>query len=72
MGEASQLLTLAECAALLRLKLSTLRSWRLKRHHLPFVKLGSRVYVRRADCEELIRASIVPARPAADRDGAQP
>lgn len=58
----SELLTLAEAAGLLRLKISTLRDWRCKRRNLGFVKLGGRVFVRRSDCEALIAASIVPAR----------
>ena len=61
----SELLTVAEAGAVLRLQPSTVRSWILKRR-IPFVKLGSRVFLRRSDCEALIAASIVPARE--DRD----
>jgi hypothetical protein len=60
----TELLNLAEASALLRLKVSTLRAWRLRGEHLNFVKLGSRVFVRRSDCEALIASSIVPAREA--------
>jgi len=56
----TELLTIAEAADLLRLRPSTLRSWILKRR-IPFVKLGSRVFIRRSDCEALIAASVVPA-----------
>jgi len=56
-----ELLTLPEGSAMLRLQLSTLRSWTLKKR-IPYVKLGSRVFIRRGDCEALISASIVPAR----------
>jgi excisionase family DNA binding protein len=55
------LLTLAEASSLLRLKISTLRAWILKRR-IPHVKLGSRVFIRLSDCEALIAASLVPAR----------
>jgi excisionase family DNA binding protein len=55
-----ELLTLAEAAKLLRLELSTLRSWRLKQCHLPFLKMGRLVFLRRADVEAFIAASIVP------------
>jgi excisionase family DNA binding protein len=55
------LLTIAEAASLLRLKPSTIRAWVLKRR-IPHVKLGSRVFIRRSDCEALIAASLVLAR----------
>ena len=61
----SELLTIAEASAALRLQPSTVRSWILKRQ-IPFVKLGSRVFIRRSDCDALIAASLVPARE--DRD----
>jgi excisionase family DNA binding protein len=61
------LLTLAEASSLLRLKVSTLRSWLLKKR-IPYVKLGGRVFLRRSDCDALIAASLVPAFPAADRE----
>ena len=54
------LLTLPEAAPLLRLKVSTLRAW-IFRRKLPYVKLGARVLLRRADVDALITASIVPA-----------
>lgn len=57
----SELLTVTEAAALLRLQPSTVRSWILKRR-IAFVKLGSRVFLRRSDCEALISAGFVPAR----------
>jgi excisionase family DNA binding protein len=61
MAADSELLTLLEASAMLRLQPSTLRSWILKRR-IPFVKLGSRVLLRRSDCEALIAACVIPAR----------
>ena len=55
-----ELLTIPEAAALLRLKPSTVRAWLLKRR-IAYVKLGRRVFLRRADVEELIAQSVVPA-----------
>jgi excisionase family DNA binding protein len=52
--ELPQLMTLKEAAKFLRLQVSTLRAWRLKKRHLAFVTLGGRVLVRRQDCETLI------------------
>jgi excisionase family DNA binding protein len=54
-------MTVAESAALLRLKPSTVRAWILEKR-IPYVKLGGRVFLRRSDCEALIAASLVPAR----------
>lgn len=55
------LLTLPEAASLLRLRVSTLRAWVLRRR-IPYCKVGRLVRVRRADIERLIAASVVPAR----------
>jgi len=55
-----ELLTVPEASALLRLKPSTLRAWILHRK-IAHVKLGSRVFIRWADCEALIAVSVVPA-----------
>ena len=55
------LLTVPETANYLRLKVSTIRSWILKRR-IPFVKLGGRVFVRKADAQDLIDRSLVPAK----------
>jgi excisionase family DNA binding protein len=57
----SSLLTVAESAALLRLKPSTVRAWVLHRK-IAYVKLGGRVFLRTSDCEALIATSLVPAR----------
>lgn len=59
-----KLLTIAEGAACLGLKPSTLRAWRLKREHLPFVQLGRAVRVRLADLQALIDAGTVPPKPS--------
>jgi len=56
----TDLLTLPEAAPLLRLKVSTLRAWVFRRK-LPYLKIGSRVLLRRADVDAFIAASIVPA-----------
>lgn len=56
----SELLTLPETASLLRLKVSTLRAWILRRK-LPYCKVGRLVRIRRADVEALIAGSLVPA-----------
>ena len=63
LANSSELLTLPEASAMLRLQPSTLRSWILKKR-IAYVKLGSRVFVRRSDLEALIAASFVPAREA--------
>lgn len=56
----TELLTIPEASAVLRLKPSTVRSWLLKRR-VPFVKLGSRVFIRTEDCMALIKAGLRPA-----------
>ncbi len=61
----SELLTVPETAALLRLKPSTIRAW-LGQRKIPFVKLGRLVRIKRSDAEALIEASVVgslPGRP---------
>jgi excisionase family DNA binding protein len=63
MIEPSDLLTVREAAAMLRLKVSTIRAWVLQRR-VPFVKLGGkRVLFRRQDLDALVTASVVPAKP---------
>ena len=57
----SDLLTLPEASALLRLKVSTLRAWILRRR-IPYVKFSRRVFLRKADVEALISSSIIPAK----------
>jgi excisionase family DNA binding protein len=56
----SDLLTVPETAALLRLKPSTIRSWVCQRR-ISYVKLGRLVRIRRSDVEALIAGSVVPA-----------
>ena len=63
----SSLLTIPEAAALLRLKVSTIRAWTQKRR-LPFVRLGRRVFIRRSDVQTMIQANLVPARDGAEVD----
>jgi len=60
-ANSSELLTLPEASAMLRLQPSTLRSWVLKRRIVHY-KLGSRIFFRRADIEQLIAQSVVPAK----------
>jgi excisionase family DNA binding protein len=57
-----RLLTLAEAAERLGLRVATLRSWRLRRKNLPFVELGERaVRVREFDLEKLIsKGTVLP------------
>lgn len=57
----SELLTIPEAAALLRLRPSTLRDWRYQRRKLPFLKFSRRVFVRRSDVEALIESGLEPA-----------
>ncbi len=59
----SDLLTLPEAAAILRLKVSTLRAWRLQRRIL-FVKLGRKIFILRSDVDAFIKKSVVPAKPS--------
>src|ERR1700730_4073848 len=61
MGEQTitPLMTLSEAAKFLRLRVSTLRAWRLQKRNLPFVCLGGgKVFVLRADVEALIAAGV--------------
>ncbi len=60
----SELVTLAEAAEYLRLKISTLRAWRSQRK-IPFLKIGGRVMVHRADLAAFVAGSVIPARKAA-------
>ena len=53
-----ELLTVGEAGKKLRLQESTIRAWILKRR-IPFVRLGRRVFVRDADCQNLINANVV-------------
>ncbi len=60
----SDLITVAEAAALLRLQPGTVRSWILKRK-VDYLKIGGRVFLRRSDLESLIATSIIPAKTSA-------
>jgi excisionase family DNA binding protein len=56
----TELLTVPEAAALLRLKVSTVRAWVCQRK-IPYVKLGGRlVRIRRMDAEAIIASGLVP------------
>ena len=63
----SDLLTVPEASAFLRLKTSTIRAWVLKRK-VVHLKVGGRVFLRRSDLEALIAASVVPVMPNAPCD----
>jgi excisionase family DNA binding protein len=54
------LLDVNETARLLHLKVSTLRSWILKKK-IPYCKVGRCIRFRRADIEALISDSLIPA-----------
>jgi hypothetical protein len=56
--DGNELMTLVEVAARARVKISTLRAWRLGRRNLPFVKLSGKVLVRRQDLEAFIEAGL--------------
>lgn len=58
----NELLTLGEVCSILRVKLSTLRAWRLQKKHLIFRKVGGKVLVHRSDVNRLIEKSkVAPA-----------
>ena len=56
----SELLTVPEVAAALRLKPSTIRAWVLRRR-IAFCKVGRCVRIRRCDIEAFLAESLVPA-----------
>ncbi len=60
-----ELLTVDEASKVLRLRPSTVRSWLLNRR-IPFIKLGSRVFIRKNDCLELIQTNVV--RPSIEKE----
>jgi excisionase family DNA binding protein len=63
--EQEMLLTMKEAAALLRVKLSTIRSWKLQGKFLTFRKIGGRVLVHKDDIARYIEnAKVTPARKA--------
>ena len=57
----NNLLSVPEAADFLRLKSATVRAWILQRR-IAYLKIGRRVFLRRADLEALISASLVPAK----------
>ena len=58
MVDSTDLLTIPEAARLLRIKVSTLKAWRLAKRHLPFRKIGGRVLIRRDDINRFINESV--------------
>jgi excisionase family DNA binding protein len=58
----SDLFDIEEAASFCHVKPATMRSWVLK-NRISYVKLGRRVFLRRADLESLIANSVVPSRP---------
>ena len=69
---AEPLLTLEDVSGILKVKLSTLRAWRLRRYGLDFVTCGRLVRVTRASVERYVREHTIPARPPADREATRP
>ncbi len=56
----TELLTLPEASKVLRVKVSTLRSWRTK-GTLPFRKIGGKILLHRDDIRRFIDQATVPA-----------
>jgi excisionase family DNA binding protein len=56
MDSTVELLTIAEAAKVLRVAVSTMRSWRLQRKFLVFRKIGGRVLVHRDDLARFIES----------------
>jgi len=52
------LLTAVEVAVLLRLSVSTIRSWILNKRNIPYTKCGDAVRFRRADVEAFIAKNV--------------
>jgi excisionase family DNA binding protein len=57
----AELLDVEEAAGFCRVKSSTMRSWILQ-NKITYVKLGRRVFLRKADLQTLIEGSVVPAK----------
>jgi len=58
----SALLSIGEASRLLGVKPATLRSWRLKRKHLPFVQVGRLVRIPADALNKFIRENTIPTR----------
>lgn len=56
----NELLSFNEGASYLRLSVPTLRAWGRARK-LPLVRLGTRVFLRRKDLDNMIEAGVEPA-----------
>ena len=57
-----KLLTVQEAADILRLRVSTIRSWTLRRK-IEYVKVGRCVRIRQEVIDELVAANTIPERP---------
>jgi excisionase family DNA binding protein len=57
----NELMDVKQAAALLGLKVSTIRAW-LARRRLPFVRCGRAIRIRREALERFITENTVPAR----------
>ncbi len=53
------LLTEAQVAEILQLKVRTIQSWRLAAKHLPFIKLGGAVRYRMEDIQQYLDDHVV-------------
>jgi excisionase family DNA binding protein len=64
LSAAPDLLTVAEAALALRIKVSTMRAWILQRR-IRYSKVGGRVTLLRGDLENFVRDGLVPAKAGA-------
>jgi excisionase family DNA binding protein len=66
---APDLMDVGEGAGYCHIEESTMRSWILQ-NKVTYVKLGRRVFLRKSDLDALISVSVVPAKVARQREGA--
>jgi hypothetical protein len=63
--EGIELVSPADAATMLRIKKQTLAVWRCaKRHPLPYVKMGRRVFYKRRDLERFVERNTLAGAPA--------
>jgi excisionase family DNA binding protein len=67
----NKLLTLEELAALLKVKLRTVREW-IYRREIPFTRLKRRIYVDPGVVENLLAQNAVPALAASSSPSSKP